>query len=185
MSAKNNKNNLKEKMNEQVKNNNEIEVKEEKKSERKIRQRLDDNILVPIASNVSGGLTYKSPISGQVWYFSDYGDEDVMELRELRTMLSSSRSFLQKGWIRVLDEEIVDYLNLHRFQKEIIDPEDLDDLFNQDVNKVTEIIKSANFNTRQLIYAKAKEKYINGKLTNIHMIKAIEEGLGEKLDPNY
>ena len=165
-----------------------IETEQQKKTEskpkQKVRKRLDENMLVPIASGVNGGLTYISSRSGQVWKFQQYDDEDVMELRELRTMLSSARKFLQKGWIRILDPEVIEYLNLKRLQKEVVDPDDLDALLEMSPEGILNVIKESNANAKRLIYGFAKEKYINGELTNIHTIKAIEEGLGESLDPN-
>ncbi|MNH66536.1 hypothetical protein D3C73_185690 [compost metagenome] len=153
------------------------------KPERKIKQRLDENLLVPIASNVDGVLVYKGQRSGQVWKFSNYGDEDVMELSELRSMLSSSRAFLEKGWIKVLDDEVIEYLNLQRFQKNVIDREDVEYILDQSPEQIEQSIKAANVNTKTLIFGFAREKFLNGELTDYHTIKAIEEGLGQPLDP--
>ena len=150
----------------------------------KIRERLDENRLVPIASGVHGGLTYISRDGSVILKFEQYGDEDVIELRHLRAMLSQARKFLQKGWIRVLDDEVIEYLNLERFQRENVNPEDLEGLFDKKPEHILEVIKTSSVNAKRLIYARAKEKYINGELTNVHIIKAIEEGIGESLDPN-
>jgi len=156
----------------------------EQQSKTNVRKKLDENMLVPIASGVQGRLTYIDPRTGKVWKFERYGDEDVMELRELRTMLSSARKFLTRGWIRVLDDEVIEYLNLERFQQEVVTPEDLERLLTSEPEQILKVVKEANSNAKRLIYGFAKEKYVNGELTNIHIIRAIEDGLGESLDPN-
>ena len=140
-------------------------------------------MLVPIVSNVDGILIYKGGRSGQVWKFTQYGDEDVMELSELRAMLSSNRAFLEKGWIKVLDDEVIEYLNLQRFQKNVIDREDIEYIITQDPEQIRQSIKESNVNTKTLIFSFAREKFINGELKDYHTITAIEEGLGQPLNP--
>ncbi|MWV44966.1 hypothetical protein GRF59_15190 [Paenibacillus sp. HJL G12] len=163
---------------------NKSENKEQSQEQKKTRQKLDENVLVPVSSNVKGGLIYKSPRSGQVWKFTDFGDEDVMELSELRTMLSSQRAFLEKGWLKVMDQEAIDYLNLARFQKNVVDLDDIDHILEQSPEQIKQVIKEANTNTKSLIFGFARDKYVLGELRDVHIIKAIEEGLGQKLDPN-
>lgn len=160
------------------------EPKIEEKPQQKVREKLDEHMLVNIASGVQGGLTYISRDGSTYLRFEQYDDRDVIELRELRRMLSSARSFLQRGWIRVLDPEVVEYLNIQKFQEDVVEPDDLTDLINSTPEQIVEIIESANSNARSLIFNFARESYLNGELTNIHTIKAIEEGLGELLDPN-
>ncbi|MBD8839482.1 hypothetical protein IFU39_16845 [Paenibacillus sp. CFBP 13594] len=151
---------------------------------RKTRTRLDESLLVPIVSRVKGGLTYKSSRTHQIYRFDEFGDEQVMELSELRTMLSSQRSFLQRGWLEILDEEIVQYLNIEKFQTNIITDDDIEILFMSTPDEVKEVLNVATTNTKRVVFGFAREKYINGELTNIHLIKAIEDSLDEKLDPN-
>lgn len=163
---------------------NKTENKEQSQEQKKVRKKLDENMLVSVVSNVKGGLIYKSPRSGQVWKFTDFGDEDVMELSELRTMLSSQRAFLEKGWLKVLDEEAIEYLNLARFQKNVVDLDDINHILEESPEQIKQAIKEANTNTKSLIFGFAREKYLVGELRDVHVIKAIEEGLGQKLDPN-
>lgn len=151
---------------------------------RKTRTRLDESLLVPVVSRVKGGLTYKSSRTHQIYRFDEFGDEQVMELSELRTMLSSQRSFLQRGWLEILDEEIVQYLNIEKFQTNIITDDDIEILFMSTPDEVKEVLNGATTNTKRVVFGFAREKYINGELTNIHLIKAIEDSLDEKLDPN-
>ncbi|MBX4152256.1 hypothetical protein [Paenibacillus lautus] len=160
-----------------------IKKEETKQSERKVKKKLDENILVPIASNVDGTLIYKGGRSGQVWKFTQYGDEDVMELSELRAMLSSNRAFLEKGWIKVLDDEVIDYLNLQRFQKNVIDRDNIEYILTQGPEQIKQSIKESSANTKTLIFSFARDKFLQGELTDYHTIKAIEEGLGQPLNP--
>jgi len=150
----------------------------------KVRKQLDENLLVPIRSNVAGTLIYKSPRTGQIWEFSNYGDEDVIELKELRSMLNSQRSFLEKGWIKILDDEVVEYLNLERYQKKVLDREDIELLFEMEPEKIKETISGMSTNNKILVFEIAREKYLNGELRDIHVINAIQGALGQKLDPN-
>ncbi|OMD71209.1 hypothetical protein [Paenibacillus odorifer] len=153
-------------------------------STRKSRTRLDESLLVPVVSRVKGGLTYKSSRTHQIYRFDDFGDEQVMELSELRTMLSSQRAFLQRGWLEILDDEIVQYLNIEKFQTKVVTDEDIEILFMSSPEEVKDVLGEANTNTKRAVFGFARDKYINGTLINVHLIKAIEDSLGEKLDPN-
>ncbi len=163
--------------------NNEINDSKQTTIERKVRKQLDENLLVPIRSNVTGRLTYKSRTGVDI-RFSNIGDEDVITLRDLRTMISSNRSFLEKGWILVLDEEVVDYLNISRIQKNVVDAEDIEHILQLPGDKILKTVNEASANTKSLIFDLAQDKFLNNQLTDYHTIKAIEEGLGQSLDPN-
>lgn len=176
-----------EKKQEQVQTQNDVKVESKQDNtpkERQVRQQLDENMLVRIASGVQGGLTYISRDGSIVLRFEQYGDEDVIELKYLRRMLSQDRHFLQRGWIRVLDEDVVEYLRLDRFQSEVVTPEDLEDLLKMNPEDIRTTIQKSNTNTKSLIYNYAKTKYLNGELTNVHVIEAIEDELGLSLNPN-
>lgn len=155
------------------------EVKQEVKQE---RVKLDDHLEVRVANNINGVLVYKSPRTQQDWVFQSYGDEDIMELHELRTMKSNHPAFFRNGWIRILDEEVIKYLRLERFYDNVITPEELDELFDLSVEEIQEILDKANENAKSLIVGKAKEKYQHGELTNVHVIKLIEDKFKIKLD---
>lgn len=99
-------------------------------------------------------------------------------------MYSTQRAFFEKGWIRVDDQEVLEYLNLTKFKDKVIEPEDLEIIFSQEPSTIANSIKGMNTNNKILVFNIAREKYVNGELSNIHVIKAIEEALGEKLDPN-
>lgn len=176
-----------EKKQEQVQTQNDVKIESKQDNtpkERQVRQQLDENMLVRIASGVQGGLTYISRDGSIVLRFEQYGDEDVIELKYLRRMLSQDRHFLQRGWIRVLDEDVVEYLRLDRFQSEVVTPEDLEDLLKMNPEDIRTTIQKSNTNTKSLIYNYAKTKYLNGELTNVHVIEAIEDELGLSLNPN-
>ena len=150
---------------------------------RKVRKSLDENMLVPVRSNVSGKLIYKSPTGVDI-RLSNIGDEDVITLRDLRSLISSKRSYIEKGWLLILDEEVVDYLNVARVQKNVVDAEDVDHILQLSPDKIQEVIKEANTNTKSLLFSFAQKRFLDGSLSDYHVIKAIEEGLNLSLDPN-
>ena len=62
--------------------------------------------------------------------------------------------------------------------------DDIEQLLKLEADKIKLTIDGANSNTKIFIYEIAKDKYLTGELRDIHIINAIEEGLGQKLDPN-
>jgi hypothetical protein len=161
------------------------ETQKNQEVQKKQRVRLDETMLVSVVSRVKGGLTYVSRQTQIPYRWDDYGVEQVMELRELRSMLGSQRKFFDRGWIEVLDPEVIEYLNLERFQKKVITDEDVDYIFsNAKPEEIKELLAQSSANNKRIVFGFAREKYLNGELSNIHIIKAIEEALGQKLDPN-
>jgi arsenate reductase-like glutaredoxin family protein len=109
---------------------------------------------------------------------------DVMELHEIRTMSTSAKRFFEDNWIRILDDDVIEFLRLGRYFEKVITPEELDGIFEKSVDELKEIIDKASSNVKSLILAKGREKYEQGKLTNIHIIEMLKEKFGAEIDIN-
>jgi hypothetical protein len=149
------------------------------------KTKLEESTLVYVTSNFDGVLSYKCPRTNENWLFKKHGSTDTMTLGHLRTMLSSKPKYLEKGWIKVNDEEVFKFLNLSKYIKNTLNKEDFEELFKETPEKIEEVLNSLdNEYSKISAFDLARNLFINGMLRDHFVIKAIEKGLGQKLDPN-
>nr|WP_156736251.1 hypothetical protein [Mycobacterium sp. E3298] len=146
------------------------------------KRKLDENTLVNVVNNTNGVLYYKSPRTQRDWRFENYEDEDVMELHELRTMSASFKRYFEDNWIRILDDDVIEYLRLGRYFEKTMTSEELDQMLDKSVDELKEFLDKSSSNVKSLILAKARERYEQGTLTNIHIIEMLKEKFGAEID---
>ena len=77
-------------------NTNEASVSE-KKSYR-VKKELDPNMYVTVKNGFNGTLVYKSKKTGERFIWNAFGDEQEMELSELKSARNSSKAFFVNNW---------------------------------------------------------------------------------------
>ncbi|WP_405168523.1 hypothetical protein [Paenibacillus sp. FSL H3-0286] len=149
------------------------------------KTKLEENTLVYVVSNFDGVLTYKCPRSGESWLFKSHGASDTMTVGQIRTMLSQKPKYIEKGWIKVDNEEVIQFLNLNKYVKNTLTKDDFERLFEEEPEKIEEVLTSLESDYSKIsAFDLARDKYVNGKLRDHFVIRAIEKSLGQKLDPN-
>jgi hypothetical protein len=152
------------------------EVKDNSSTYQRIKKpTLDKNELIPVMNITNGPLIYQSKKTGMEIKFEKYGDVEYLEVGELLTMRSGQRRFLDEPWIFIMDDEVTEYLGLDKLYKKLVNPSNIDQIFNFNVDHFTEVIKSSPRGYAQLLISRAKEKIKNGSLDSVAKIKALEE----------
>lgn len=158
---------------------------EEVKSPVKKSRKLTDETMVTVIGNWGGDLFYRSPRTQDEWRWS-FGDEDEMSIRELKTMKAQHRRFFEDKWITFheKDQDVISHLKLDSYYKDGIQQDDLEDIFDRSVEELSDIIETATSNEKSLIINKAREQFESGELTNLHIIRLIEDKLQVDIDIN-
>lgn len=146
------------------------------------KKKISHDRLVPCRSVVNGGLTYISKRNGYIVRWENFGDTDYISVGELISMLSSNSKFLKTPWIIIDDDEVVEYLGLNKFYEKIFKPEELDDLFELDVDEFKQKIKDTPKGIRDLIIGVAKDKLKNGEFYDLRKVNIINEELETDLN---
>jgi hypothetical protein len=169
-----------------VKKTQEVEEKVEKKVPVKKVRKLDDKTMVTVISNFSGHLFYRSPRFNDEYEWAEYGDENEMSIQELKSMKASHRRFFEDKWITFAekDQDVISHLKVDKYYKDGFEQDDWDNIFEKSIEELTDIIETANLNEKSLILTKARELYEQGELTNLHIIRLIEEKLQVSIDIN-
>lgn len=147
---------------------------------------LNDDAEITVINNTSGLLFYRSPRTMDEWEWAEYGDEHEMKVSEIKSMKAQNRRFLDEQWIipHEKDYDVIPYLKLEKFYKNIVTPEQIDSILEGSAEEVKTALQNASANVKDLIFNKAKEKFQAKELTDVHVIDTIETTLGVEIDSN-
>lgn len=167
----------------------EQEIVEEKVDQKPVKKvkKITDDTMVTVIGNFPGDLFYRSPRTQDEWRW-EFGDEDEMSIRELKTMKASHRRFFEDKWIIFAEhqsDDVIKHLKLEKYYNDGISNQDeWEHIFELNVDDLADIIETATHNEKSLIINLAREKFDAGELTNLHIIRLIEEKLQVDIDIN-
>lgn len=159
---------------------------------KKVKLSLKDDDELLVKSNVFGGLIYINHKTGDETNWVDQGDIQQMSVRDLKDMKAKQLSFFRENWISIVGSDDVDFdvysindiydaLQVGRYYKDTLIPEDLDEVFDWTVDEMKSKIKLMPVTIRETIIVRANDKIKDGSLDSISKVKAIEEVLGCEL----
>lgn len=142
---------------------------------------IDDSQYVTVVNGFHGILVYKSRKTGEEFVWEKYGDEQEMELRELKNAKSSSKAFFENNWFMFNEKWIVDYLGVGRLYKNAIGIDTYDSIFEKSPEEIQEIVGEMKRGQKSSLAYRAKELITEGKIDSLRVITALEESLGIEL----
>lgn len=142
-----------------------------------VRKQRDMNEMVSVVCITNTPLIYES--KNQIGYRVDWDgflQENWMEYKELINMRSSQKAFFQEPWI-ICDWDVLVDLKVDQYYKNIIDLENLDELFAKSVEELENTLKIVPVGIKKLIIDRAFELRREKKLDSLSVIEAIEKTL--------
>lgn len=165
--------------------NNSTKTKAESKEDVKeiIPKDVSPNTIITVRNGFQGRLVYISPRTHEKFVWERFGDEQDMEIKELRNAKSASKAFFARNWFMFDDENewVIPYLGLSKYYKNAIKLEDFDDIFENSPAKVKSIIKKLSSGQKKSVSYRARELVMSRKIDSLKMIEALEEALGTDL----
>ena len=156
-------------------------VKEQPKAvEKEVPKMVDESQYVTVKNGFHGKLVFISPRTGEKFYWDNYGDEQDIELRDLKGAKASAKAFLEKNWF-LLDEWVIRYLGVDSYYRHAITPGDCDKLFRLPVRDLKTEIDAMNDSQRSSVIVRARELIKSGDLDSLRVITALEKALGVEL----
>lgn len=141
---------------------------------------IDPNTMVLVKNGFHGPLIYISSRTKEEIVWSGFGDEQEMELKELRNAKSSAKKFFENNWF-MFDEEyewVVSYLGLGKYYKYAIKLEDFDEIFEKKPEEVKGIVSKMSKGQKHSLSYRARQLVMSGEIDSRKMIAALEEALG-------
>ena len=171
----------------------ETSVEEDKVTTAPKKAKNEDKPIIPKDVDLSTFITVKSGYNGRMIYVSSrtneryewarLGDEQEIELRELRNAKSSAKAFFINNWF-MFDEEfewVIPYLGMTKYYFNAIKPDEFDDLFEKPADEIREIVSKLTKGQQKTVGYIAREKVVNGDIDSRKTIATLEEVLNIQL----
>ena len=142
---------------------------------------IDPDQYVSVRNGYQGKLIYKSKHTGEVFVWESFGDEQDMELSELKRARSASKKYFQNNWFMFDDPWIVDYLGMGQYYKFAISIKDFDKVFDLSADEIEETVSKLSAGQKKSVAYRARQLIADGKIDSNRAIAALEKSLGVEL----
>lgn len=146
-----------------------------------VPKKVDPHQIVSVRNGFQGVLVYKSPRTGEMYIWEQFGDEQDMEISELRNARNSAKAFFINNWFCFDEQWIVEYLGVGQYYKYALKVEDFDKILMSDVETIDSVISELSEGQKRSIAYRAKELIASGQIDSNKVIKALEACLGVEL----
>lgn len=147
----------------------------------KVKTELDPNMMVTVKNAFNGTLIYISRKTGEQFVWEQFGDEQEMELGELKNARNSSKAFFENNWFSIDDQEVLEWLNVSKYYENALTADNFDDVFSKSPEELEELINElSNGQKRTLVY-RSKQLIDDGVIDSIKTINTLEKCLGVEL----
>lgn len=144
---------------------------------------VDPNTIVTVLNGFQGKLVYKSPRTNERFVWEEFGDEQDMELKDLRNAKSAAKAFFEKNWFMFdeANEWVIPYLGLSRYYENAIKLDEFDKIFENTPAKIKSIIDKLSSGQKKSVSYRARQLVMDGMIDSLKTISALEEALGTEL----
>lgn len=147
----------------------------------RVKEVLSPNMFVTVKNGFNGKLVYKSRKTGESFIWDQFGDEQDIELQELKNAKSASRLFFENNWFMFDDPEVISYLGVERYYKNALSLDKFDDIFAMNPEALKEKIAQLSSGQRNSVAYRARQLINEGEIDSRKVIAALEESLDIEL----
>lgn len=152
------------------------------KKQYRVKRQLDPHTIVTVRNGFDGLLIYKSRHTGEIFEWAGFGDEQEIELQELRSAKASNdRAFFENNWFIIDDPEVVEFLGIEKYYKNSLKIDEFDALFEMNPDAVIAKVAKLPRGQRMSVAYRARKLIEEGELDSIKLINALEGSLGVEL----
>lgn len=144
---------------------------------------VDIHEYIPVKNGFQGILVYVSKRTGETFTWEHFGDEQEMELQELKNAKASGKVFFQKNWF-MFDEEyswVPEYLGVSAYYKNALSLDEFDDVFTMHPDEIFERVSQLSDGQKTSLMYRARHLIAENEVDSNRVIAALEEALGVKL----
>lgn len=124
------------------------------------------NQYITVRNGYPGQLVYTSKRTGEKFFWEHYGDEQDIQLMELRNARNTSKKFFDHNWF-VFDEEydwVIDFLGVRAFYNNIINLEGIDALLKKTPKKIEKELATLTNGQKRTVAYRAMEMIRNKEI---------------------
>lgn len=147
----------------------------------KVRKQLDPHVVVTVKNGFPGMLIYESSKTGELFRWESLGDEQDMELQELKNARNASKAFYMNNWFQIDDPEILEYLGVSEYYKHALNLIDDDTLCGLTPDEVRSTVACMSDGQKLALKYRVKQLIESCDIDSIKTITAFEDALGAEL----
>ena len=142
---------------------------------------VDLHELITVRNGFQGKLVYISKRTGEKFVWDHFGDEQDMELGELRNAKSSAKAFFENNWFMFDDRWVVDYLGMSRFYKYAVNIDDFDGIFTMSPDEIEKVVGNMSSGQKRSLLYRSKALIAENEIDSNKVIAALEKCLDTQL----
>lgn len=142
---------------------------------------LDPSTVVTVRNGFQGQLIYKSRKTGEVWRWDAFGEEQDMELSELRNAKSSAKAFFENNWFMIDDPAVIEYLGVRQYYKHTVSVDDFESLFEMSPAELEKVLTNMPQGQKTSVAYRARELVAQNGIDSMKTIAVLEKCLGIEL----
>lgn len=143
----------------------------------KVKSALDPGMYVTVKNGFNGTLVYKSRKTGERFIWEAFGDEQEMELAELKNAKNSYKTFFVNNWFLFDDPEVVEWLGVGQYYKHALNFESFDKLFEKTPEEIEDTLLGLSAGQKKTVAFRAKQMITEGMIDSMRVINALEKCL--------
>jgi len=155
------------------------EVKEE--AVKLVPKAFDINQIVTVRNGFQGKLVYKSSKTGELFVWDEFGDEQDMEVGELRSARSSAKDFFINNWFMFDDPELIDYLGVAQYYRFALTVDQFDEVFSLSDGELAKRLATLSDGQKKSVVYRAKQMIASGEIDSNKKIALLEKYLNVEL----
>ena len=151
------------------------------KKELKVRRELDPHTVVTVRNGFQGRLVYKSPRTQERFLWDAFGDEQEMELQELKNARNASKAFFENNWFLIDDPEVIDCLGVSRYYAHALNFDTFDQLFEKSPEEIERTLADVPEGQKKSVAYRARQMIEEGRIDSLKVIDGLEKCLHTEL----
>lgn len=148
------------------------------------RKSIKEDDLIFVMSGSEETVIYNSKRTGRVWEFNKFGQEDSIPYSEIRIMNNQHPTYFKNGILVILDEQVQKDFGLTDMYKNILTPSNIDTIFEKSPEELGNFIDKLPEGMKKTLVDRAMKLYSQDKLTDLLVVRVIEDKYGFSLEDN-
>lgn len=159
------------------------DVKKEDNNTKEIRvkKNLDPNMIVTVRNGFQGTLVYVSRKTHEQFVWDSFGDEQDMDLQELKNARNSEKGFFENNWFLIDDPEVIEYLGVSKFYKNALSYDGFDEIFKKTPKEIEAAVSVLSDGQKESVAYRARRLIESKDIDSLKVIDTLEKSLGIEL----
>lgn len=147
-------------------------------------RKFKDDEMIMVMAGINGNYVHYSQAGNGRFEFKGFGQKTQMPYKELKSMNNLSRGALEKGWLIILNKDLIKEFNLEKEYTKFLTPSRVDQILAIRDSSLRETIEELPKDMRLTLFDEAKRRINNGSIDSAFLVKTLEDIYDVSLEDN-